>query len=176
MIPRTTLSWYGTSRCDDHVHVVKFINTTGMDKTYGTYVDDECFDIHDYDDDTGHDTDDDTDDDANDDINDDIDDDTDGGGRGNRRPLLGRDPLKFELGFGVLPGEFPCWEAQHGIFPGRGFAKEIPMLGANIGISLAVHFPFGVLGWVAFAKRNQPSFALTRCRRGRRTFLGFLFF
>ena len=32
-----------------------------MDETYGTYVDDECFDIHDYDD-TG----DDTDDDAND--------------------------------------------------------------------------------------------------------------
>merc|ERR1712014_41011 len=45
----------------------------------GTYVDDECFDIHDYDDDTDHDTD--------DDINDDTDDDTDDGGRGNRRPL-----------------------------------------------------------------------------------------
>ena len=29
-----------------------------MDETYGTYVDDECFDIHDYDDDTDHDTDD----------------------------------------------------------------------------------------------------------------------
>ena len=27
-----------------------------MDETYGTYVDDECFDIHDYDDDTDHDT------------------------------------------------------------------------------------------------------------------------
>ena len=38
-----------------------------------TYVDYECFDIHDYDDDTDHATDDDTDD----------------GGRGNRRPLLG---------------------------------------------------------------------------------------
>ena len=25
-----------------------------MDETYGTYVDDECFDIHDYDDDTDH--------------------------------------------------------------------------------------------------------------------------
>ena len=36
-----------------------------MDETYGTYVDDECFDIHDYDDDT------------------------DDGGRGNRRPLQG---------------------------------------------------------------------------------------
>ena len=43
-----------------------------MDETYGTYVDDECFDIHDYDD-TDHDTDDDTDD----------------GGRGDRRPLPG---------------------------------------------------------------------------------------
>ena len=55
-----------------------------MDETYGTYVDDECFDIHDYDD-----TDDDTDDDTEDDTNDDTDDDTDDGGRGNRRPLLG---------------------------------------------------------------------------------------
>ena len=44
-----------------------------MDETYGTYVDDECFDIQDYDDDTDHDTDDDTDD----------------SGRGNRRPLPG---------------------------------------------------------------------------------------
>ena len=49
-----------------------------MDETYGTYVDDECFEIHDYDD-TDHDTDDDT--------NDDTDDDTDDGGRGNRKPL-----------------------------------------------------------------------------------------
>ena len=53
-----------------------------MDETYGTYVDDECFDIHDYDDDTDHDTDDDTDDDTDNDINDDADDDTDDGGRG----------------------------------------------------------------------------------------------
>ena len=61
-----------------------------MDETYGTYVDDECFDIHDYDDDdTDHDTDDDTDDDADDATNDDADDDADDGGRGNRRPLLG---------------------------------------------------------------------------------------
>ena len=37
-----------------------------MDATYGTFVDDECFDIHDYDDG----------------------DDTDDVGRGNRRPLL----------------------------------------------------------------------------------------
>ena len=54
-----------------------------MDETYGTYVDDECLDIHDYDDDTHHGTDDATDDDTDDDI----DDDTDDGGRGNRRPL-----------------------------------------------------------------------------------------
>ena len=54
-----------------------------MDETYGTYVDDECFDIHDYDDDTDHDTDDDTDDNTDDDTNDDADDDADDGGRGN---------------------------------------------------------------------------------------------
>ncbi len=35
-----------------------------MDETYGTYVDDECFDMYDYDDGTDHDTDDDTDDDT----------------------------------------------------------------------------------------------------------------
>ena len=58
-----------------------------MDETYGTYVDDECFDIHDHDDDTDHDTHDDTDDDTDDDTNDDTDDDTDDGGRGNWRPL-----------------------------------------------------------------------------------------
>ena len=33
-----------------------------MDETYGTYVDDECFDIHEYDDDTDDDTNDDIDD------------------------------------------------------------------------------------------------------------------
>ena len=60
-----------------------------MDETYGTYVDDECFDIHDYVDDTDYDTDDDTDDDADDDTNDDTDDYTDNGGRGNRIPLPG---------------------------------------------------------------------------------------
>ena len=37
------------------------IHAAGTDETYGTSVDDECFDIHDYDD-TSHDTDDDTDD------------------------------------------------------------------------------------------------------------------
>ena len=49
-----------------------------MDETYGTYVDDECFDNHDYNDDTDHDTDDDTDDEIDDDPNYD----TDEGGRG----------------------------------------------------------------------------------------------
>ena len=60
-----------------------------MDATYGTYVDDECFDIHDNDDDTDHDADDDTDDGTDDDTKDDTDDDTDDGGRGKRRPLPG---------------------------------------------------------------------------------------
>ena len=60
-----------------------------MDETYGTYVDDDCFDIHDYDDDTDHATDDDTDDGTDHDNNDDTDDDTDDARRGNRRPLLG---------------------------------------------------------------------------------------
>ena len=54
-----------------------------MDETYGTYVDDECFDIHDYHDDTDLDSDDGADDDTDDDTNDDADDDTDDGGRGN---------------------------------------------------------------------------------------------
>ena len=66
-----------------------------MYEAYGAYVDDACFDIHDYDDDTDHDTDDDTDDDTNDDTHDNTydddidDDDTDYGGRGNRKPLPG---------------------------------------------------------------------------------------
>ena len=59
------------------------IHPAGLDETYGTYVDDECFDIHDYDGDTDHgtdgDADDDTDDDTNDDTNDDTDDDTNEG-------------------------------------------------------------------------------------------------
>ena len=54
-----------------------------MDEPYGTYVDDECFDIQDYHDDTDHDTDGDTVEDTDDDTNDDTDDDTDDGGRGN---------------------------------------------------------------------------------------------
>ena len=60
-----------------------------MDENYGTYVDDESFDIHDHDDDTYYELNDDADDDADDDANDDADDDTDDGGRGNRRPLSG---------------------------------------------------------------------------------------
>ena len=60
-----------------------------MDESYGNYADDECFDIHDHDDDTDHGNDDDTDDDIDDDTNDDTDDDTDDGGRGNRRPVPG---------------------------------------------------------------------------------------
>ena len=47
------------------------------------YVDDECFDIHDYDDGTAHDTNHDTDDDTDDGTNDKTDDDTDDGGREN---------------------------------------------------------------------------------------------
>ena len=66
---------------------VDIIDAVGMHGTYDIHVDDECFDIHDYDDDTDHDTDDDTDDDTDHDTNDDTDDDTDDGGRGNRRPL-----------------------------------------------------------------------------------------
>ena len=50
---------------------------------YGTYVDDEYFDIHDYDDDTDHDIDDDIDDDTDEDDTNDDNGDVDGGGRGN---------------------------------------------------------------------------------------------
>ena len=71
------------SRCKDHDYVLDIISAAGMDETYGAYVDDECFDIHRYDDDTDHDTDDDTDEDTDEDTNDDADDDTDDGGRGN---------------------------------------------------------------------------------------------
>ena len=48
-----------------------------MDESYGTYVDDECFDNHDYDVDDDDDTDDDTDDNTDDDHDDDTDDDND---------------------------------------------------------------------------------------------------
>ena len=60
--------------------VLDIVNAAGMDETYGTSVHDECFDIHDYDDD---DADHDTDDDIDNDTNDDTDNDTDNGGRGN---------------------------------------------------------------------------------------------
>ena len=73
------------SRSKHHNYVLDTINAAGMDETYGTYGEDERFDIHDYDDDTDHNTDYDTDDDNDDtdDTNDDTDDDTDDGGRGN---------------------------------------------------------------------------------------------
>ena len=54
-----------------------------MYETYGTYVDDECFDTHTNDDDTDHYTDDDTDGDTDDDADDDDADDDAAGGRGN---------------------------------------------------------------------------------------------
>ena len=79
----------GSGLCKDHNYVLDTISAAGMDETYGIYVDDECFDIHDYDDYTDHDTDDDTNDDTDDDTNDDTDDDTEDGGRGKRRPLPG---------------------------------------------------------------------------------------
>ena len=63
------------------------VHAASMDETYGNYVDGECFDIHDYDDDTDQDTDDDADDDTDDDTNDDTDDGTDDGGRGNLYPI-----------------------------------------------------------------------------------------
>ena len=49
------------------------IHAVGMDETYGAFVDDDCFDIHDYDDCADHGTDEDTDDDTGDDSNDDTD-------------------------------------------------------------------------------------------------------
>ena len=52
-----------------------------MDETYGTYIDDACFDMHGYDDNTGHYTNDDTHNDTDEDINDDADDDADDVGR-----------------------------------------------------------------------------------------------
>ena len=63
------------------------IHAAGTDETYGPYVDDECFDIHDYADGTDHDTDDDTDEDTDDDTDYDADDDADDGGRGNLYPI-----------------------------------------------------------------------------------------
>ena len=51
------------SRCDDLAHAVNITAVAGMDEAYGIYVDDECLDIHGYDDDADDDTDDDTEDD-----------------------------------------------------------------------------------------------------------------
>ena len=85
------------SRCKDHNYVLDTISGAGMDETYGTYVDDECFDIHGFDDEIDHDTDDVTDDDTDDDTNDDADDDTDDGGRGSRTPLPGGAEFIFQM-------------------------------------------------------------------------------
>ena len=65
-----------------------------MDEAYGTYADNECFDSHDYDDDTDHDSDVDTggDNDTDDDTNYETDDDTDDGGRGNLYPNKAQGP------------------------------------------------------------------------------------
>ena len=70
------------SRCKDHNYALDTISAAGMDETYGAYVDDECFDIHDYDF-VSDDTDDGTDDDTDGDNSDDTDGDADDGGRGN---------------------------------------------------------------------------------------------
>ena len=48
------------------IKILQIITAAGMDETYGTYVDDECFDIHDYDDDSDKDTEEGTDDDIDD--------------------------------------------------------------------------------------------------------------
>ena len=50
-------------------------NAVGIDETYVTHVDDVCFNIHDYDDDTAHDT---SDADTDDDTDGDTDTDDDG--------------------------------------------------------------------------------------------------
>ena len=75
MVSKKTLLWFDTTA----ESLWRPCGCCSVDETYGTYVDDGCFDIHDNDDDTDHDTDDDTDDDADDDTNDD----TNDGGRGN---------------------------------------------------------------------------------------------
>ena len=69
-----------------------------MDETYGTNVDDECFDMHDYDDDTDHDAADETDDDTDGD-------DTDNSGRLNLYPIKAQ-------GSRTLSGhEWPSWKS-----------------------------------------------------------------
>ena len=74
------------SRYNDHVDaVLDVVDAAGMDETYGTYVDDACFDIHGFDGDTDHDTDDDTDGDTDDGTNAEAGDDD--GERGNLYPI-----------------------------------------------------------------------------------------
>ena len=96
-----------------------------MDETYGTCVDDECFDIHDYDDDTDVDTDDDTGEDTDDDTNDDTDDDTDDGGRANRKPLPGG-PYTF-------CSTLPPWSPPRSPLPGGGGAYKFLGFGSRLG-------------------------------------------
>ena len=60
-----------------------------MDETYGTSVDDECFDNHEFDNDTDPDSDDGIDDDTDDDINDGADDDAADGARGQPKTAPG---------------------------------------------------------------------------------------
>ena len=59
------------------------IHAVGMDRTYDAYVDDACFNNHDFDDDTDHDTGDDNGDDTDNGPSDETDDGADDGGRGN---------------------------------------------------------------------------------------------
>ena len=70
------IRYNGRAVVHDHVDaVLDIVNAAGMHELYGTYVDDDCFDIHEYDDDTDHDSDDDTDDDTDGDTDgDDVDD------------------------------------------------------------------------------------------------------
>ena len=72
-----------------HIHghhngsaVLPYHDHVAADETYGTYVDDEYFDIHDYDENTDDDVDDATDDDTDDNTIDDTDDDTEMVGAG----------------------------------------------------------------------------------------------
>ena len=106
------------------------IDAVGMDETYGTYVDDECFDIHDYDDDTAHDTDGDTDDDTYDNAHDDNDDDTDVGGRGNLYTI------KVPSCCSWVPGPCGPWSLVLGL---RSLV---------LGPWSSVHGPWSCVGWL----------------------------
>ena len=92
------------------------INAADMDETCGTYVDDECLDIHDYDDNTDDDTDDDTEDDTDDDTNDD----TDDGGRGHLYTIKVPGCCSWVPGSCCLSGCIPKNTRQNIIFRGDG--------------------------------------------------------